>query len=132
MGIFILIATLSAEWFLIKPTLRRYELQRLAGIDGVYGLAALWVLTSGLLMAYMYGKGSAFYSQQGLLYVKLGIFSVVGIISIWPTVYYLKNRKGDPEQLLIVPTSLSKLIFIQAFLLLSMPFWAVLMAQGGF
>ena len=131
LGILVLVATLSAEWFLLESRMTRLAFNRLAQIDGVYGLAAIWVLVSGLLMAYKYGKGSEYYAQYGLLYIKLGVFSVIGLLSIYPTVFYIRQRKGDPAEQLEVPPAIKVLILSQALLLLSMPVWAVLMAQGG-
>ena len=59
---------------------------------------------TGLLKYFLYGKGVAFYSHNYLMWIKLGMFTLVGLLSIYPTVYFLEWRKKIKEESAIVIT----------------------------
>ncbi|PMB28202.1 hypothetical protein CEN47_14265, partial [Fischerella thermalis CCMEE 5319] len=61
---------------------------------------------------------------------KLLLFTMVGIASAWPTVFFLKNRKGNPEECVVIPGYLKKLILLQLIILFLIPAFAGLMAKG--
>lgn len=131
LAVFIIFGTLTAEHTLLKGRLARAQLTRLARIDAGYGIAAGVVLAAGLtLWLGGVGKPAAFYSQNPVFHAKLGCFALVGILSIFPTLFYTKNRKGDPGELIDVPRSLVWIVRIQLLILCVMPLLAGLMAHG--
>ena len=66
-SIFIIVGTLTAEYVLLKPTLTRQEIGRIARIDGLYGLAAISLVAEGLtLWLGSYTKPSVYYTQNWL------------------------------------------------------------------
>ena len=73
----------------------RYEIKRIPKIDGIYGLGAILVLVAGLLLWFAVGKPAQFYSRNWIFHTKLTMFVVLGLLSIYPTIFFLKNRKGD-------------------------------------
>ncbi len=129
-GILLVSATLFTELILVKPELSRKEIGRIASIDGVYGLSALLVLSAGLLMWFSFGKPSEFYSSNPIFIAKLILFGVVGSLSALPTVYFIKNRKGDPSELVKAPSWLKPIILVELITLFVIPLLAVLMAAG--
>lgn len=75
-SIFTIVGTLSAEHLLLKKTMTRGEIGRLARIDAVYGLAALTLLGAGLtLWLSGVGKPTEFYSGNWIFHTKISLFS---------------------------------------------------------
>ena len=92
-GIMTLMGSLIAEHLFLKPGLSASRIRSLAGVDLVYGLAAIVVLATGLLRWFVYGKGSDFYLSNPLFHAKLTLFVLLGVLSIFPTIKFLKWRK---------------------------------------
>jgi putative membrane protein len=130
-----LMATLLAEHVTLQPQMTRVHIQRLAMIDLFYGIAAGIVFLSGLLRFAYFGKGIHFYLGNPLFYVKVGMFLLVALISVYPTRRFLAWRKmltqGDPPAL--DPHTVTRLrivIRLELGLLIVIPLLAVLMARG--
>jgi putative membrane protein len=135
LGMMMLMATLLAEHVTLQPQMTRLHIQRLAMIDLFYGIAAGIVFLSGLLRFAYFGKGIHFYLGNPLFYVKVGMFLLVALISVYPTRRFLAWRKmltqGDPPAL--DPHTVTRLrivIRLELGLLLVIPLLAVLMARG--
>jgi putative membrane protein len=60
----------------------------------------------------------------------LTLFLLVGLISIYPSVYMCKQKKGDPTELVTIPKGLVLSIRLELLLLVAMPLLAVIMAKG--
>jgi len=135
LGMMLLMATLLAEHVTLQPQMTRLHIQRLAMIDLFYGIAAGIVFLTGLLRFAYFGKGIHFYLGNPLFYVKVGMFLLVALISVYPTRRFLAWRKmltqGDPPAL--DPHTVTRLrivIRLELGLLLVIPLLAVLMARG--
>lgn len=129
LGVFILFATLFAEHLLLKPRVDKATLRKLVVIDGIYGASALLVLVMGLLLWLTVGKPSEFYSGNWILHLKVSLFVLVGLLSIVPTVFYIKHRNTG-ETHIDVPKKLIMIIRLELMLLVIIPLLAVLMAHG--
>lgn len=134
-AIMTLMGSLIAEHLLLKPGIRGAQIKSLAGIDFIYGIAAILVLATGLLRWFVYGKGSEFYVSNPLFHIKLTLFVILGILSIFPTVKFLKWRKqvrsgNEPE---IAEKTVKRLLLyirIELLLLVIIPLLAVMIARG--
>lgn len=127
-GIMLLGATLVAEHLLLAPTLDARQLRRLAIIDGIYGFSAVLVLIAGLLLWSYGAKSPDFYSLNWVFHLKVAIFIVIALISIYPTLWFLKQRsQAGPVS---VPRGIILAIRIELLLLLIMPLLAVIMSRG--
>jgi putative membrane protein len=130
-SIFAIVGALTSEHLLLKKTLTRAELIRLARIDAVYGIAALTLLIAGLtLWLGGVGKPSVFYSKNWIFHTKITLFVIVGLLSIYPTVFFIRKSKGNPEEEISIPKSIFMLLRIELFLLLVIPLLAGFMARG--
>jgi putative membrane protein len=130
-SIFTIVATLAGEHLLLKPELTRKEIARLAVIDGIYGAAAVILLTAGLMLWLgSYGKPAVVYSKNWIFHFKIALVITMGLLSIYPTVFYLKNRKGDEQQRVPIPKSVVWMVRLELLLLLIIPLLAGLMARG--
>jgi putative membrane protein len=135
LGIMMLMATLLAEHVILQPNMTRLHLQRLAITDLIYGIAAVIVLITGVLRFAYFGKGIPFYLGNPLFYIKVGVFLLVALISIYPTMTFLSWRKmlqqdTLPEVDTRRVTRLRYLVRLELGLLLAIPLLAVLMARG--
>ena len=124
-----MICCLSIELILIKPSLLRSELKKLSRIDAIYGIAAITAVGAGLTLWFGVGKGAAFYDNP-VLHIKVAMVIVVGLLSIIPTVYFIRNGKGDQAATLTIPGRIRKLVIFQLLLLAIVPLLASLMANG--
>ncbi|HYD76696.1 DUF2214 family protein [Ramlibacter sp.] len=76
------------EW--LNPTV----VERLVIVDRIYGIAALAVLATGLARIFLGMKGAGWYGSNWLLWSKVGLFAIVGLMSIRPTLRFLAWRKA--------------------------------------
>lgn len=130
-SIFAIVSTIATEHLLLKKELSRRELARLARIDGVYGMAALVLLGAGLtLWLTGAGKPAAFYSKNWIFHTKISLFLLVGILSIRPTLFFIRQRKGNPDEMVSIPGPIFWMIRLELLLLFIIPFLAGLMAKG--
>lgn len=129
-SIILLAGALFSENMMLGQRIQRKTMKKLAAIDGIYGLASILLLTTGFLMWFWVGKGASFYSSNGLFHIKLTIFFIIAILSIFPTIFFLKNRKGNDEDWIDVPKKILLYARIEIFLLFLIPIFAVLMARG--
>jgi putative membrane protein len=130
-SIFAIVGTLLSEHFMLKPTLRRSEIAKLSRIDAGYGIAAIVLVAAGLtLWLGGFGKPSLVYSKNWIFHVKITLFVTVGLLSIYPTVFFARNRKGDPDEAVTVPKLVVWVIRFELLLLFIIPLLAGLMARG--
>ena len=129
-AIFGMVSAVVAQHLLFKDQMTRQEIRCVSIIDSIYGGCAILVLAMGLLMWFVVGKPSAYYSANWVFHLKVGLFVLVGLLSIVPTRFLLKNRKGDQQELLPVPKSMKMIIRLELLLLFLIPLLATSMAQG--
>jgi putative membrane protein len=121
---------LVLELVLVTPTLTRAEIRKLVLIDAVFGASAVLVLIAGLLQWFHGGKPSAFYTHNPVFIAKITLFAIAALLSIHPTVYFIRNRKGPDGESVMPPKSVSMAIRIELAAILFIPLLAVLMARG--
>lgn len=130
-SIFAIAAMLVSEHLLLKRELTRKEIARLARMDAVYGVAALVLLGAGLtLWLGGFGKPAEFYSKNWIFHTKLSLFVCIGLLSIYPTVFFLKNRKGNPDEVVTIPGKIFWMLRLELLLLFIIPLLAGLMAKS--
>ncbi|MEZ5277069.1 MAG: DUF2214 family protein [Opitutaceae bacterium] len=129
-SILTLVAAVAAQHWGLQPRLTRLQLARLQRIDLVYGISAVIVLVTGLLQWFVVGKPASFYSPNGIFHLKITLFLLVGLISIYPSVFFGRQRKGEPSDEVAIPASLIWSVRLELILLFAMPLLATLMARG--
>jgi putative membrane protein len=102
LGAFTVTATLIYEFIAFQKNMTIPEMRRLQRVDLWYGISAGVVLAAGLLRVYFFEKGSLFYAANPIFWIKMGLFVAVGLISIYPTVRFLRwnsalNENKTPE-----------------------------------
>jgi putative membrane protein len=90
---FTLVACVVYEFIAYHKDLTIEEARRIQRADLFYGLSAGLLLIVGLLRVFYFEKGPAFYSMSPFFWVKMNTFLVVGLLSIDPTIRYLRWNK---------------------------------------
>lgn len=134
-AIFLLFALLVLEHQLFRLPLNFKRARSLFRVDLAFGIAAGVVLVTGAARAMRYGKGLDYYLNNSFFHAKLGLFVVVALLSIYPTVTFLKWRPalkaGQIPSISPNHARLVKLVIrIELLALLTLPLLAALMARG--
>ena len=130
-SIFAMVSAVVAEHLLLKKQLTRREIKRLSVVDSIYGISAILVVAMGLTLWFGVGKPAEIYSKNWIFHLKVGLFILMALLSIYPTVFFLKNRKGaNPEEVVILPDSIKWMIRLELLLVVIIPLCATLMAKG--
>ena len=135
LGIIICFGALMFERIILKINLSKNETISIIIADLVYGIAGLAILITGILRVKYYGQGGEFYTGNPIFWVKVSLYIIIGLISLYPTTTYILwaiplSRNNLPvisENLvkrfrLIITTELVGFVVI--------PFFATLMSRG--
>lgn len=126
---------LAAEFAALTQRESPAHFRRIKRLDGLYGLFALLTLGTGLARLLWGAKGSGFYLDNPVFHIKISLFVLVGLISIYPTVQYFKWAESADTNAGFSPPAdvfarIRSLIITQLVLLTSIPLAATLMARG--
>lgn len=135
LAIFLLVALLVLEHQLFRLPLTLERARSLFRIDLMFGIAAGLVLITGAARALRYGKGLDYYLHNSLFHAKIGLFVLVALLSIYPTVTFLGWRgalKAGELPKVTVHTGrwVTLVIRVELLVLLSIPLLAASMARG--
>ena len=89
-AVFALAAALVLELALISESLTVETAKRIRRADRVVGIMALLVLVFGFLRVIYFEKGSAYYFGNTFFQIKLGLFFVAALISLIPTLQFMR------------------------------------------
>jgi putative membrane protein len=89
---FVIVGVLTAELVMLKSELSVVSARSVLRIDAAYGVAAAVLLAVGFLRVFYTEKGAAYYFRSGPFLVKIALFLIVGFLSIYPTLEFLKWR----------------------------------------
>jgi putative membrane protein len=92
--VYALVAMLVTESVLLRGAIDRTVLRRLAGVDFGYGLCAVALIVVGICRIAFGIKAYDFYLHNPWFHAKIGTFLLVGLLSILPTVRFLRWRKA--------------------------------------
>jgi putative membrane protein len=135
LAILTLVVFLSSEAALCRVQwMNEAVVERLVKVDQVYGIAAVAVLLTGLARTWWGVKGLGWYWTNPLLHLKVTLFVIVGLMSIKPTMTYLRWRRTLretgrlPAEQEIRGTR--RLVMVQAHIVALIPLAAVFLARG--
>lgn len=98
-----LISMLVVESVLLSRPLDPPAMKRLAGVDAGYGMVAGLLLVVGLWRVFGGLKGADFYLHNPWFHAKLGAFVLAALLSLWPTIRFLKWRRAMKADASFVP-----------------------------
>ncbi len=134
-AIFFLVGFLAVEMWLVRGALDARAVRTLARIDMAYAMSALAVLATGVLRLIWGAKGMDFYVNHWPFYVKVGLFVAVGLLSIPPTLAFIRWRRSlERDASWQVPqaerASARRVILLEVHLAAMFPVFAVVMSRG--
>jgi putative membrane protein len=134
-AIFTLFAFLTVQAVLLKQPLDERIVRLVGRMDLWYAGSAVAVLATGFLRAGLGAKGGDFYFNAWPIYVKILMFLAVGVISIYPTLAFIRWRRAyDHDRAWQVPAGeharMRRLVMIEVHLAALIPVVAVIMARG--
>lgn len=126
---------LVVEYMICTPGMIAGRIRLLARIDLLYLGAAILALGSGIARVIWFGKGAAFYLHNPVFYIKLALFVAVGLISIPPTLQFLRWLRALESGVASVAADYQVLrarrhILVELILFALIPLMATLMARG--
>ena len=130
LGFAAMAAALVLELVLFRTEVPGAVARRLARVDAGYGASALIVLVSGLMRLFVFGKPVAYNMKNGLFHEKITLFVVMLLMSIYPTIKFIRNRNAPVDGKAVYPGAVGVLMKIQLLMLLVIPMLAVMMARG--
>jgi putative membrane protein len=90
---FTLTACIVYEFIAYRKNMGMAEMRRIQRVDLAYGISAGLLILVGLLRVFFFEKGPNFYMNNPFFWVKMNAFLVVGLLSIDPTIRYIRwNR----------------------------------------
>ncbi|WP_179958435.1 DUF2214 family protein [Chitinimonas arctica] len=134
-AVFGIVGTIFFEWQTMSRTPTVAAAKRLQLCDRWYGASATMLLIVGFLRVFYFEKGSTFYMSNPLFHAKLGLFVLVGLLSIYPTVRFIKWGPQTRQGLAPVVSEseyqrIMTLLRLEVVLLLAAALCASLMARG--
>jgi len=89
LGIILCIGSLLFERLTLKVGLNRNETISMIIADVVYGLAGVAILVTGILRVKYFGQGGDFYTDNPVFWIKVSLYILVGLLSLYPTTTYI-------------------------------------------
>lgn len=85
-----LASALTLQIALVRPSPDMDTAKRIQRADRAYGLMAVLLLIFGFLRVFYFEKGADYYFSNIYFLAKLAVFIIVGLVSIYPTITYLR------------------------------------------
>lgn len=89
---FTLFSFLIVEFMLLKGELSLARARQILMADAIYGISATVILIAGFCRVIWFEKGTDYYFNSLTFSLKLGVFIIVGLLSIYPTLEFLSWR----------------------------------------
>jgi len=91
---FVLFSAIIVEFVVIRDELTVRTAQRLIRTDAVVGISAAAVLVIGILRVVFFEKGTDYYMHSVPFMVKITLFVLIALLSIYPTMKFLSWRSA--------------------------------------
>ena len=132
---FVLVGAIVAELFMLRLKVSAEVALRILRADLFYGIASVALILAGASRVLWGAKGWAFYSAEPFFWAKMGTFVVIGLLSILPTMSFLRWAKvAKADAAFVAPEAEVKAarrwVTIEVHLLALLLLFASLMARG--
>ncbi len=128
--IFCLFGILSVELIAVRPGMTSDDVRRIARIDLWYGLLAGVIVAVGVSRVHLAGKGWEYYQHNAFFWSKIATFVVIGLLSIAPTVAYIRWRKSGTAPSDEQVASVRRFVWVEIVLFAPLLAFAAAMARG--
>lgn len=133
--IFSIAAVLAFEVGAVRQGLTATDIRRVARVDAWYGILAALIIAVGFVRAIYAAKGWAYYSVNTFFWAKLIAFGIVGLLSVPPTVAYIRWRNALKKDASFLPApgaiaSARRFLWMEVVVFAFIPIFAAAMARG--
>jgi putative membrane protein len=128
--VFALFGVLAAELVLVRRGVDLATLGRVGRIDLWYGVLAGLIIAVGFARAVFAAKGWAYYSHNLFFHAKIGTFVLIGLLSVPPTVAYIRWRRAGVAPTDAQVATVRRLLWAELALFALLPAFAAAMARG--
>jgi putative membrane protein len=130
------VAALAIEFTLIRQELTLVSARRLQTTDLVLGIAAGFLLIVGLSRVFLFEKGANYYWHSHAFLLKFGLFVIVSVLSVVPTMEFLSWRDAiKAGEVPVIDASrrrrVTAVIHAELFAIVIILLCAAIMARGG-
>ncbi len=133
--IFALAGIIAYEFAVVRPSMTAADIVRVGAVDVWYGILAGLILIVGFARAVYAAKGWTYYAHNHFFWAKITCFAIVGLLSLWPTIQFIRWRgalKKDPSAM-PAPQAIAvarRFIWAEVFFFALIPVFAAAMARG--
>jgi len=128
--VFALFGVLFAELVLVRKGVDLATIARVGRIDLMYGAVAGLIVAVGFSRAVFAAKGWLFYSHNLFFHLKVGTFLVIGLLSIPPTIAYIRWRRAGVAPTDAQVAGARRWLLAELVLFALLPAFAAAMARG--
>lgn len=133
--VFALAGVLAFELGAVRAGMTGRDTLRVARADAWYGILAAAILAVGFSRAILAAKGWAYYSDNLFFWAKISAFAIVGLLSILPTLAYLRWRRAARLDASFFPAEaeikrIRRILWLEVLLFALIPLFAAAMARG--
>jgi putative membrane protein len=133
--VFALAGVLAFELGVVRAGMTGKDVLRVARADAWYGILAVAIIVVGFSRAVFAAKGWAYYSVNLFFWMKISAFAIVGLLSILPTLAYLRWRRSGRGDTAFVPPAedvgrVKRILWLEAAVFAFIPLFAAAMARG--
>lgn len=130
-AIIVVFSSLLIEISYLNDKMTIQSVRTLTKADMFFGISAVVTVISGILRMLYFGKGIEFYLSNPLFIIKLSTFIGIGLLSIYPTITFIRAKKTKQKIMFIKHFKTIKMILIfELALLFLIPFLAILVTNG--
>ena len=133
--VFALAGVLAFELGAVRAGMTGRDTLRVARADAWYGILAAAILAVGFSRAIFAAKGWAYYSANLFFWAKISAFAIVGLLSILPTLAYLRWRRAARLDARFIPAEaeikrIRRILWLEVLVFAFIPLCAAAMARG--
>jgi putative membrane protein len=128
--IFALFGVLAVEFVVVRPGVTQAWIARVGRVDLWYGILAALILAVGFSRAVFAAKGWLYYSHNAFFWAKIATFALVGLLSVPPTIAYIRWRRADAPPSDAQVRQVRRLLWAEVVLFALLPALAAAMARG--
>ena len=128
--VFALFAVLFAEFAMVRLGMDAAAVTRVQSLDAWYGVLAGLIIIVGFARAIFAAKGWDYYVHNVFFWAKIATFVMIGLLSIPPTLAFLKWRRMGLSPADEAVASVRRYLLIQVALFAPLLTFAAAMARG--
>ncbi|HEX7688883.1 MAG TPA: DUF2214 family protein, partial [Burkholderiaceae bacterium] len=102
---FTLLALIAVEFALLHKSVAPAMVRTLASLDAAYGATAGLLVVVGFGRVFKGAKGAEFFLHNPVFWAKLAFFLAVGLVSIAPTLRFLRWKRAARADAGFTPTA---------------------------